>query len=781
MMDLRTKPYAAGLLAALGAALGLILLRSPVGSGGQDALLAADGGFAATTAPYGVAVWLLAAAAAAWFGTPPVGRPGWETETGLWTRGTLDEARPACLTAGVTLGLLTPIVLMAPLMEGEGSLARWLAGIGVLEVAVVLGVLTGRATARFPLLAVPLLAGATGLIALLAVRLTLIEMLVPADLAGPVGGITDDVLARLNAVTTWSPLAAGVGAAIGGLLGVVALPRSRSPWWALTGALTLPVVLGAGTLLALPVSGLAALRTVGALEWAALVAGGLLGGLVAAGLRALTGGRRRASGVRGDLVFSGDSGQGMIEYVGLTLVAVAVITGIFVTSGAYHLLPPRLEYAICRVVSGDCPVSAAEIPGTPDVNSCTVRADLEEHVERTKVLIWSDEDKDSVNVAEGPDGNISVTEGDSDASGFDVRLGVGVKVNGIGIGASIGGGYLWTGQDQTQVQFESDEQQAEFQEAVDNAYQDFLEDAGGDIFDMSDEEWEEFQDVPRQVAADMGLPYSRMHADGDTVGIDAEASVGFDEGSTGVKGLEAELGVGAGYSESHLIGTGEHYDAEGNRTTSEYRVISDEFALSLGVSVDLQGLGPEASVAPKWQSENVMEVKYDADGNPTELVVTRTTQYHIEGGIGVGYTIEPGGRQSPGSSGRTESDNEQGAGGFAGKELSDGDVVVTTTTIPLEPGDADVMDDYIHGDFEERLNAAVDIAPMYDRPDTVVTEQHYDSARETDGTDLSGSFIIELGAYQNTTSTQTMDLEDATYRDPQTGEMVPWVECEAGD
>ncbi|MQA93400.1 MAG: hypothetical protein GEV11_01745 [Streptosporangiales bacterium] len=63
----------------------------------------------------------------------------------------------------------------------------------------------------------------------------------------------------------------------------------------------------------------------------------------------------------------------MLEYVGLTLVAVAVLTGIFVGAGGYRLLPTDLEAAVCRVVGGKCAPAKAPPPGTPDINSCTVR------------------------------------------------------------------------------------------------------------------------------------------------------------------------------------------------------------------------------------------------------------------------------------------------------------------------------------------------------------------------------------------------------------------------
>lgn len=476
--------------------------------------------------------------------------------------------------------------------------------------------------------------------------------------------------------------------------------------------------------------------------------------------------------IRRKIIFAGDRGQGMLEYVGLTIVAAAVISGVFVAAGGYRLLPPRLEYAICRVVGGECPVSEAEIPGTPDINSCTVRSDLTEHVERTKALIWSDEDKSSTLVGETPEGNVSVTYGDKDSSGIDVQLGVGVKVNGIGIGASVGGGYLWTGDDQQQIQFENDKQQAKYKKAVDDAVVDFLD--NHDVFDLSDEDRDELADLPKKIAADMGLPYSRLHAEGGGGFVEGEASIGVDDSRTGVKGLEAELGISAEYAESGLVGTGEHYDADGKRTTSEYRTVSSSFGGNLGINVDVVGVGPRAEIGATWDDESVMEVKYDADGNPTEIVMTSTRQFHVDGGAGVGVRISPGGRDTG------KSDHPKEGDGFLGAEVSDGDVVVSTTTIPLKPGDKDLVDGFINGDFEQRLRAAKEILPLYDRPDTVSTVQQYDSERDKSGVEASGSIVIELGAYENTTTTQSMELESAMYRDPETGQMQPWVECEGG-
>lgn len=477
--------------------------------------------------------------------------------------------------------------------------------------------------------------------------------------------------------------------------------------------------------------------------------------------------------IRRRVLTSRDQGQNMLEYVALTVVAVAVLSGVFIAGGGYRLLPPRMEYAICRAIGGECAVSATELPGTPDVNSCTVSSELTEHVERTKVVIWSDEDRDSTLIGENPEGGVSVTNGDKDSSGVDVKLGVGVKVNGIGLGASVGGGYLWTGDDQQQVQFESSEQQAEYQERVESETVDFFEEHG--IMDLSDEQKDELADIPRKIAEDMGVPYSRLHADGGGGFVEGEASIGVDDSKTGVKGLEAELGISAEYAESTLIGTGEHYDAEGNMTTSEYRQVSSSFGGNLGVNVDIVGVGPQAEIGATWDDESIVEVKYDADGNPTELVVTNTRQFHVEGGAGVGVSISPGGRDTG------NSDNPQGGDGYLGKKVNDGDVVVSTSTIPLRSGDQDVVDDFIHGDFGERMRAAADILPMYERSDTVSTVQQYDSAKDSSGVELSGSVVVELGAYENTTTTQSMDLESAMYRDPATGQMETWVECEGDD
>lgn len=296
MSELREKPYAAALLAALTLAAGLVLTRAPSGSGGQEALLAADGGLAATTAAYGIAVWLFAAAVGTWFGAPPVHRTGWAGEDGgVWAKGTFDEARPAAVAVAVTLGLLTPIVLMAPLMEGKGSFTSWIVAVAMLEVAVLAGVAFGLASTGLPVLAVPIVAGTVTVIAVLAVRLVLVEVFVPAALVTPLGGVTRAAIDGAASLAAWAPLATGTGALVGALTGGFALSRDRSPGWVLLGALAAPLGLALALPLALVATGggsvLAGSRP---LEWAALAGGGLAGALLGLVLHAVTRSRSRA-------------------------------------------------------------------------------------------------------------------------------------------------------------------------------------------------------------------------------------------------------------------------------------------------------------------------------------------------------------------------------------------------------------------------------------------------------------------------------------------------------
>lgn len=295
MSGLRRRPYAAALAAALGLAVGLVLLRSRSGAGGQDALLAADGGLATTTAPYGIALWLFATAAATWFGAPPVRRAGrMGGDGGIWVTGTLAGARPSAVAVAVTLGLLTPIVLMAPLADGTGSAVRWLGAMAALEVTVAAGVVLGLLTARLPVLAMPILAGTAGLAVMLAVRFTLVEIFIPDTLTDPLGGVSGAAIAGARELTAWGPLAGVVGAGAGALTAGLVRGRGRSPWWTLLGALALPLGLGLGLPLGLVATGGGAVpAAITPLEWAGTAAGGLLGAIAAAVWLTITGTGRR--------------------------------------------------------------------------------------------------------------------------------------------------------------------------------------------------------------------------------------------------------------------------------------------------------------------------------------------------------------------------------------------------------------------------------------------------------------------------------------------------------
>ncbi|MQA93399.1 MAG: hypothetical protein GEV11_01740 [Streptosporangiales bacterium] len=111
------------------------------------------------------------------------------------------------------------------------------------------------------------------------------------------------------------------------------------------------------------------------------------------------------------------------------------------------------------------------------------------------MVLYAEEDRESTNLTETPEGGYSVTTSQGNSQGLDLRGGFGAQVGGIGLNATVGGDYMWTGEDQQRGDFESEEQYEEWRDRVESA-QEEIRDEYGDAFFLDEDVLEEFRDIP---------------------------------------------------------------------------------------------------------------------------------------------------------------------------------------------------------------------------------------------------------------------------------------------
>ncbi|WP_207928934.1 hypothetical protein, partial [Actinomadura sp. 6K520] len=329
-------------------------------------------------------------------------------------------------------------------------------------------------------------------------------------------------------------------------------------------------------------------------------------------------------------------------------------------------------------------------------------------------------------------------------------------------GVSIGGGVLWTGEDQRQVTAPNQRQFDEYEETYLSRGRDMIDDHGG-LFELAGDEeaMAEFADLPLQVAEEMGLPAMIINADGTSAFVEVDGSVGGEESGAGLNGSLR-------HEETRLLGTSEAIDADGNRVHGEYYAATNTDTAQIGMNVVPKPvLGGGLDLTYERVGGNVLHVEYDEDGDPMRVTAVNTSEWRIGrgGSLLLGF------------------DGDSGSGGAGGGvQVEDGDVTVNTTSIEIPPdrrGEvADELRAMVDGDLNDRIQGRLAIAELADGPGATMTRQHYDAEGLTGRGGAELDLGIEWFDFGTSTSSRSMRLNEAHYRDPATGEWQRWYSCE---
>ncbi|WP_165966391.1 hypothetical protein, partial [Actinomadura sp. 7K534] len=203
----------------------------------------------------------------------------------------------------------------------------------------------------------------------------------------------------------------------------------------------------------------------------------------------------------------------------------------------------------------------------------------------------------------------------------------------------VGGGVLWTGEDQRQVVTRNRRELEEYEEAYRRRGLDMIDDHGG-YFEMAADEdaMAEFEDLPLQVAGEMGLPATIINADGTSAFVEVDGSVGSEDAGTGLSGSLR-------HEETRLLGTSEAIEADGTRVHGEYYAATDTDTARIGLEMAPQpvvGAGYDLT----WErvGGNVLHVEYDDDGDPMRVTAVNTSEWRVGrgGSLLLGFEGERG-------------------------------------------------------------------------------------------------------------------------------------------
>lgn len=458
-----------------------------------------------------------------------------------------------------------------------------------------------------------------------------------------------------------------------------------------------------------------------------------------------------------------DRGASAAEYGAVLLVA-AVVVGVLASSPVMGTVASETSDALCRLFGGECESGAPS--GPPALSACTVHQGIDQSTTGRKVILFGDQESHSAQVDNNADGSIVVTTSDSSGSGIDIEAGLGGRIGGTGWGVSVGGGVLWTGENQRQVTVQNEDQLEEYQGRLRSRATDLIDEHGG-LWEMLDDEeaMAEFEDLPLQIAEEMDLPAMIINADGTNAFVEVDGSVGSEAADTGLSGSLR-------HEESRLLGTSEAIEPGGERVHGEYYAATNTDTARLGVEVRPSPvLGAGREVSYERVGGNVIHVEYDDNGDPMKVTAVNTSEWRI----GAGGSLELG------------FESDRGSGGAGGGVLvENGDVTVNTTTIEIPPDQrGEVADDLraiFDGGLDDRLQGRLTIAELADGPNATTTRQHYNATGQTAEGGAELDLLIEWFDFGSTHSERNMSLDEAHYRDPATGEWRRWYSCEqSGD
>ncbi|MFG2090594.1 MULTISPECIES: hypothetical protein [unclassified Spirillospora] len=456
-----------------------------------------------------------------------------------------------------------------------------------------------------------------------------------------------------------------------------------------------------------------------------------------------------------------DRGASAAEYGAVLLVA-AVVVGVLVSSPVMDTASSRIGDALCKLFGGEC--ESGTPSGPPALSACTVHQGIDQTTTGRKVILFGDQDSHSAQVDSNADGSIVVTTSNSSGSGIDLEAGLGGRVGGTGWGVSVGGGVLWTGENQQQVTVQNQEELEEYQGRLQRRGTDLIEEHGG-IWEMLDDEdaMAELEEMPLQIAEEMDLPAMIINADGTNAFVEVDGSVGSDVGDTGLSGSLR-------HEESRLLGTSESIEPGGERVHGEYYAATDTDTARLGVELTPSPvLGAGREISYERVGGNVIHVEYDENGDPKKITAVNTSEWRFGAGgsLQLGFETDRGGG---------------GAGG--GVMVENGDVTVNTTTIEIPPDQRGEVADELRGifddDFAGRIEGALTIEELADGPNVTTTQQLYNATGHTVQGGAELDLVIEWFDFNSSHSERNMTLDEAHYVDPATGEWRRWYSCERG-
>ncbi|TDD79608.1 hypothetical protein E1293_22955 [Actinomadura darangshiensis] len=459
-----------------------------------------------------------------------------------------------------------------------------------------------------------------------------------------------------------------------------------------------------------------------------------------------------------------DAGASFFEYAALLGIVVGI--GAVAFAGLPTAATDSVAASICKIFSiSDCPWKPHPKEPPPEALPCNTEEMTTEHNNNVQILFYSRKEKKRSIVALRSNGEIWETTGTDTKNGFDVEAGIGFTLKGKGASIAGGVGMDWGAHAATTWKFKDAAQRDAFNQAVKEEGDRLIKTKGFSGVG-------ELKEIPYKVADRMGIKYATYYG---------KSTTGFGK----VDGSFSIVSGGGGIENGDEVGTTRNSDGTFIKTykTNETYGING----SLGVIV------AEAGAQKDWANGSAISVFYDKNGNPTKAIITTDTKSTWDAGVSLGKTWSPDRKKNgpPDQNGDpTDDGGPQGSKGGGPKwtPWKDGGGGQSTTQIhiPLtnDPGAQRVIDAMLNpskvlydksypGGMQGLTN---DFGDLVTNKGTTYN-MNYDRSYSKDGFDISGSYVVKLGGYENSTEQTQLKLKDAYIVDPVTGERKPWTGC----
>jgi hypothetical protein len=459
-----------------------------------------------------------------------------------------------------------------------------------------------------------------------------------------------------------------------------------------------------------------------------------------------------------------DAGEGPVGYIAMIAILASILALSF--TGVSTAITEGLGSALCRLITvSPCPWGHGPEPSDEEKIPCNADTMTTEHNENFQVVFYSHKDTRRSVVAVRSNGEIWETTGTDSKNGFDIEVGVGFSLKGKGASISAGGGMDWGAHSSTTWRFKNEKQRTEFHDAVERETMRIWNSEGWDGV-------EKLKEVPYKVADRMGVGYGTYYG---------ESTTGFGN----VSGSFAIVSGGGGVENAEEVGAMQNSDG----TTIKTYKTNETYGINGGVGI----LIAEAGAQKDWANGSVISVFYDKNGKPTKAIITTDTGSSWDASASVGATWTPSRKKNgpPDQDGNpTDDGGPQGDKGGGPKwtpwQKGGGEQSTTQIHIPLtdDPHAQRVVDGLLNPSkamFDNTYPGGMQ--GLTDDFDELVTDKgtiynmSYDREASKDGFDVSGSFGVKLGGYENSTEQTRLKLTDAAIVDPVTGERKPWAGC----